>query len=212
MTGKEKGARGQNLTGVVLAGGLSSRLGHDKASVRLAHDWDLDLLAKAVTVLRSCCQQIIVVGREHPDYECYPDAIPGRGPVGGIATALEICAGACLVLSCDLPFMEAKVLERLVACRAERPDNALVTSYRQKDIGHVEALVAVYEKEALPFFQTCTAESKLKISRVVPQERQHFLEYAADEALPFFNINYPADLLVARKILQMQAVDGLLRP
>ena len=192
-----------DLTGVVLAGGLSSRLGHDKAQARLAQGDEPDFLARAANVLSACCRRVIVVGRTHPDHECYPDRTPGYGPVGGIVTALELCASACLVLSCDLPFMEQGVLERLIACREARPTGTLSTSYRQKDTGHVEALVAIYEQEALPFFRDCLQERKLKISRAVPLTRQHFLEYTADEALPFFNINYPADLLVARKIIQL---------
>lgn len=191
------------LTGVVLAGGLSTRLGYDKARARLVRDDEPDFLARAAAVLGCCCPRVVIVGRTIPEYECYPDAQPGRGPVGGIATALEICASACLVLSCDLPFMERAVLERLMARHAARPANTLCTLYRQKDTGHVEALVAIYEREALPWFRNCATEGKLKISRVLPPDRQHFVEYTADEALPFFNINYPADLLVARKIIQM---------
>ncbi len=194
---------GAGLTGVVLAGGLSSRLGHDKAQIRLAHGDEPDFLAKAVAVLSSCCERVIIVGRTHPEHTSYPDAIPGRGPAGGIATALEVSASACLTLSCDLPFMEQSVLERLIACRATRPENTLSTSYRQQDTGHVEALVAIYEREALPYFQTCVNEGRLKISQVVPPSQRYFLDYTVDESLAFFNINYPADVLVARKIMQM---------
>ena len=192
-----------NLTGIVLAGGLSSRLGHDKAQVRLANAEEPDFLARAAGMLAACCQRVIIVGRAHPDYEHCPDDIPGRGPAGGIATALKVSESACLVLSCDLPFMEREVLERLIACRAERPVGTLATSYRQKDTGHVESLVAIYEKEALPCFQSRIHEGRLKTSQAVPLSQQHFLDYTAEEALPFFNINYPADLLVARKIIQM---------
>lgn len=202
MTDSEGRINGTELTGVVLAGGLSSRLGHDKALVRLLHGDEPDLLARSISVLASCCGRVVIVGREHPDVQCYPDTTPGCGPVGGIATALERCGSACLVLSCDLPFMERSVLERLIACRAARAKDVLVTSYRQRETGHVEALVAIYEKGALPFFLSCAHEKKLKTSMVVPAHLQHFLDYSINESLPFFNINYPADLLAARKIMQ----------
>ncbi len=191
-----------DLVGVVLAGGLSSRLGQDKAQVRLAFGDEPDFLARAAGVLASCCRRVIVIGRAHPEYECYPDATPGCGPTGGIATALEWCASACLVLSCDLPFMERGVLERLVAWRETRPEGTLSTAYRQKETGHVEALVAIYEREALPFFRERLRDKKLKLSRVLPLARQYFLDYTLDGALPFFNINYPADLIVARRLMR----------
>lgn len=209
MSEMKKRCCSADLTGVVLAGGLSSRLGYDKAKIRLVHGEEPDLLARAVAVLATCCERVIIVGRTHPDYESYPDAVPGCGPVGGVATALEISASACLVLSCDLPFMRQNVLERLIACRAGRPGDALATSYRQKDTGYVQALVAIYEKGALPFFQARIAECRLKIRRTIPWPRQHFLEYAADESLPFFNINYPADLHAARKIMRMMGREDL---
>ena len=191
------------ITGIVLAGGLSSRMGHDKARVSLIQGESVDFLSRAITMLSACCERVIIAGREHPEHEYCLDTVPGLGPVGGIATALAMSDNACLVLSCDLPFMEAEVLERLITHRAQRLEDTLSTLYRQKDTGHVEALVAIYEREALPFFQASVQNSHLKISQVVPPSRQHFLDYNAEEALPFFNINYPADLLVARKIMQM---------
>lgn len=203
MSESANGLCGRGITGVVLAGGRSSRLGHDKAKIRLTHGEEPDFLARAVSLLSFCCDRVIIIGRTYPGFEWYQDTVPGHGPVGGIATALAVSASACLALSCDLPFMEQKVLEQLIACRATRPDGTLSTSYRQKDTGHVEALVAIYEKEALPYFQTCVHEAKLKISMVVPQSRQHFLDYTAEDSLPFFNINYPADLLVARELMRM---------
>lgn len=192
------------IVGVVLAGGLSSRMGQDKALVRLSDGESADLLTRTVTLLQDVCGRAIVVGRVQDGYTCIPDTFPGSGPVGGIATALEHCSGAaCLVLSCDLPFMEHSVLRALMAHRNKRPGGSHVTAYRQGDAGHIEALVAIYEPECLPYFQGCVKEKLLKISRVVPLHEQHFITYSAKEALPFFNLNYPADLEVARRMVGM---------
>ena len=191
------------LTGVVLAGGLSSRLGHDKVRLKLSGASGPDLLARSVRLLQSVCGEALVIGREQPGYRCHPDKEPGNGPVGGIATALEVSGGPCLLLSCDLPFMEAAVLERLVEAHATRPAGALTTCYRQEDTGHKEALVAVYEYECLPLFRACVEGKLLKISRVVPEECQHYLYYSAADSLPFFNINYPADLELARRMIAL---------
>ena len=193
----------ESLTGVVLAGGLSSRLGHDKVLLRFNDGQHADMLARSVALLEAVCGRAIVIGREQPGYICYPDEVSGNGPVGGIATALKVALGPCLVLSCDLPFMEEAVLLKLVKAHGKSPAGTLSTSYRQEDTGHIESLVSVYEQECLPFFQKCIAEKLLKISRVVPVESQHYIDYSAAESLPFFNINYPADLEVARRMIQM---------
>ncbi len=190
------------LAGAVLAGGLSSRLGHDKALLRLHDGGSADLLSRTYSLLRRVADPVFVVGGRREGYPCVPDLMPGRGPVGGIATALSHAAGcACLVLSCDLPFMTPGVLDHLLNGRARRPAGRHATLYRQAETGHSECLVAVYEPEALPHFLHCLENQLLKISRVVPPEEQHFIDYPAGDSLPFFNINYPADLEAARRIM-----------
>jgi len=192
------------ITGVVLAGGLSSRLGSDKAALQLHCEGKaLDLLARSADLLQHVCGKAIVVGRQADGHECYLDALPGNGPVGGIATALQITKTACLVLSCDLPFMEEALLERLLHAHEMRPAGTLSTAYRQQETGHVESLVAIYEAKALPLFERALRQKKLKISRIISLKQQHFLSYSTEEALPFFNINYPADLTVARIMMRM---------
>lgn len=195
------------VTGIVLAGGLSSRLGHDKTQLRLGSS-GIELLSQSVALLRGVCDRTLVVGRQHPEYDCVADSFPRQGPVGGIATALMAATMPCLVLSCDLPFMNGDVLRRLIVAHAARPPGALCTSYIQAETGHKEALVAIYELECLPYFCACLAKGHLKVSKVVPEELQHFLVYHAHESLPFFNINYPADLQVALRIFSLTGSSG----
>jgi molybdopterin-guanine dinucleotide biosynthesis protein A len=195
--------RQASLVGVVLAGGLSSRMGRDKAGLRL-HDENVDLLARTVGLLQDVCGRAIVVGREQAGYACVKDAAPGCGPVGGIATALDHCEGAaCLVLSCDLPFMNRDILERLVDWRNRRPPGKHVTAWRKADDGKLQPLAAIYEPECLPHFQICVNERLLKISRVVPWYQWEYIEYGEEDELAFFNLNAPADLEVARRLLRL---------
>ena len=193
--------RRARIIGVVLAGGLSTRLGQDKALVRLPGS-ENSLLARTVALLQEVCGWAIVVGRQQPGFACVPDMAPGCGPVGGIATALEHCFGAaCLVLSCDLPFMDKQVLETLIAQRNKRPRGTHLTAYRQRDTGHIQPLVAIYEPECLPYFRICVNERLLKINRVVPLHQQHYVPYAPEDARAFFNLNNPGDLETARDML-----------
>lgn len=193
----------RELTGVILAGGRGSRLGRNKARVTLsrpAHG-EFDLLQHTMGMLEEVCGKAMVVGQDIPGYPCHTDASPGHGPMGGIATALAIAEGPCLVLSCDLPFMNTAMLEKLVRAYRERPEGALSTAYMERDTGRIEALVAVYGYETRPLFQSCVDRNLLKISLTVPREQQHFLTYGPEEAHHFFNINYPEDLEKAQLIL-----------
>jgi molybdenum cofactor guanylyltransferase len=77
----------------------------------------------------------------------------------------------------------------------------LHTTFLQAETGFIEALVSIYELEALPLFERAVDDGMYKLSRVVPTEQQHCLPYVQQESLPFFNVNYPADLEMARRII-----------
>lgn len=190
-----------NIQGVVLAGGLSSRLGHDKATLHL-YDETSTLLDKTAHLLKELLGSVMIVGRSHPDYISIPDIVTGYGPVGGVTSALRHAGGdAILVLSCDLPFMEKNTLKTLLSIREKRSPNTWCTAFQQKETGHIEALVSIYEPKALPCLEACLKEKKLKLSKVIPQNHQLLIPYSAEESLPFFNINYPADLEIVRRML-----------
>lgn len=96
------------ILGVVLAGGMSSRFGSDKA---LAEYRGHTLLALAVDRLSGWCEHVIIAGRETGPAPCIPDwPRPGLGPLGGIAAGLHhaLDEGYASILTCgvdspDLP-------------------------------------------------------------------------------------------------------------
>lgn len=192
---------GRQLVGVVLAGGKSSRLGRDKARILFEGQ---DLLSRTAGLLRSVTPEVWVMGRDPADHGLHLpwrlDDIPGKGPVGGIITALRVLDRPCLVLSCDLPFIERADLERLLQARAACAQAVLMTTYGQIETEYIESLVAIYEPEVLPVLEDAVARGEHKLSRIVPRERRCHVPYSQEQALPFFNINYPADLALMRKL------------
>lgn len=198
----------EQITGVVLAGGLSSRLGSDKARLELYKDEDL--LSRSARLLLEIVPKVLVVGRSGSQaaplagLEFIEDERPGCGPAGGIATALRHSGTDCLVLSCDLPFMTGDLLEKLLCSWKKRRPDTLLCAYMQEGTGKLENLVGVYSHAALPCLDKSLEKKLLKISRILPPERQEAVPYSFDEALPFFNINYPADLLLAQEYLRLK--------
>jgi len=198
-------SREVGITGVVLAGGLSTRLGHDKAVIRLHGEQGPDLLVRTAALLEPLVDEVWISCRPGrcvtgPYLRIY-DEVQGLGPFGGVMTALRAAQGPVLVLSCDLPFMERTLLERLLERRVARHPEALMTTFRQEETGFIESLVAVYEYACLPFFEDALTDGVHKLSRVIPAERREDIVYTQNEALPFFNVNYPADLEMARRII-----------
>lgn len=200
-------AAGAPVAGLVLAGGKSSRLGRDKARIKVDGK---DLLCRAVNLLESVVGQVWVAGRDPSGHGLhnpwFMDDIPGKGPVGGILTALRKLQRPCLVTSCDLPFLDQPTLLRLLRARDAAHASVLngrpplMTTYGQTETGYIEALVAVYEPDCLPRLETAVAQGRHKLSAIIPRDCRTEIPYSKDDAMVFFNINRPADLAVLRRL------------
>ncbi len=116
--------RFSEVSGFVLAGGASRRMGSDKARLRLGSESMVD---RQIRLLRAVCRGVSILGppNRFPDagVRVYADDIPGKGPLGGIHTGLRRARTEfSLFLSCDMPLMDARFLrylcEQAIASRA----------------------------------------------------------------------------------------------
>ena len=111
---------GGGVLGVVLAGGRSSRMGRDKARLRLD---GRTLLRRALRLLATRCSEVMVSGRAVPGLVSIPDLHPGLGPTGGIASARAWArrhaapgeAPLLLFVPLDMPGLRPEDLDRLLA-------------------------------------------------------------------------------------------------
>jgi len=114
------------ILGAVLAGGLSSRFGSDKA---LAQIDGRTLISLAVDALSGWCEHVVVTGRETAPAPTLPDwPHSGMGPLGGLAAAMRHAQdeGYEAVLSCGvdagfLPDELPALLGQAPACLAVQP-------------------------------------------------------------------------------------------
>src|SRR4030095_12332635 len=110
-----------STNGFVLAGGQSRRMGRDKAML----NWgDVSLLEHMTQLLSTIADKVQIVGRGE-----FPDKIPGKGPLGGILTALEATdRDVNVFVAVDLPLLTPDFLglfrdrflspsKNLLACR-----------------------------------------------------------------------------------------------
>jgi len=105
-----------NVTGIILAGGKSSRMGTDKGLQELCGK---PLIYYSIKVLSELCSTIIISTSSDAyqsfGYKTLADEIPGIGPMGGIYSALKQSrTEKNLVLSCDLPFVSKELLSYII--------------------------------------------------------------------------------------------------
>ncbi len=187
------------VTGVILTGGHSRRLGRDKALLPWpAEDSATTLLDHVHTVLRSVCATVLVIGRPRPGLRTYtviPDAYPGGASLAGLATGLRQAATPwVLALACDLPFLQEPVL-RLLYAHAHEAD-AVAPHVREEP----ETLCTLYHTHCLAVAEDMLVTGEYTVTVPAAALRR------ADPALrAFFNLNTPADLARARELAQADA-------
>ena len=174
------------LSGFVLAGGRSSRLGRDKALLpwppnAFAKGKSQTLLQHAVARLQSVCT-IVSICANRPDLfstaEVIPDAVPGSGPLGGIVAALEHSSTEWnLLLAVDLPFLPVQVLQALAA-RARsgekirlsgRPSSPSPACILPELDGLPQPLCGLYHRALAPKLRRALEAGKLKVMAALQQ-------------------------------------------
>jgi len=123
------------------------------------------------------------------------DVVSGKGPLGGILTALESEPGtAWLVMACDLPNIDEETLRHLVAAR---DGSVEVTCFRSAIDGVPEPLCAIYEPAAVGALRKAVSEGRLCARHVLEELRLKAIELPSPEAL--HNCNRPEDVEELRR-------------
>lgn len=182
----------RHVTGVVLAGGGSTRFGSDKARAVVA-DWRM--IDRVVETLSSVCPDVLVsVGTDAPDYALadvryVPDSISDGGPLAGIHAALLLAeAPWLLVVACDMPFVTPQALEAILDARSPQVDAVVA---RDHD-GRLHPLLGCYRRELLPALSKYLETGRRSVRAFVSELRATTVEFDAEG--PLRNINTPDDL------------------
>jgi molybdenum cofactor guanylyltransferase len=176
--------------GYVLVGGMSSRMGRDKALLPFRGGY---LAAAVAREVAAAAGNVALVGnpRRHGriGYGVVPDIYPGEGPLGGILTALQHSAADWnVVVACDMPGVSSRFLGCLLDFAQASEVDALLPAGPSR---RVEPLCAVYHRRAR---QTLYAAFQHGVRQVAAAlEGLRAAVFLAAEATPFQNVNTPAD-------------------
>lgn len=176
---------------VVLAGGRSRRLGSDKASVLLG---GRRLLDRVLSALKARFEDVVVVGRAEWEgaaaqrVRFFPDERRGLGPLGGLATALEVirCERA-LVVGCDMPFLDVRVFRALLA------EDAGAEATVARVGGRPQPLLAVYGRRVGPVARSRLQAEDRSLLGLLRCLDVHYVDLEA-EPWACFSVNTPEDL------------------
>ncbi len=140
----------EGLTGIILAGGASRRMGRDKAFLDLG---GRPLIAVVAGRLHTIADEILVVADDGYRYTPYADrwvadVFPGVGTIGGIHAGLQAAThDRALVVGCDMPFLNPVLLSWF----ADALDGYDLVVLKQGK--WLEPLHAAYRKTCLPVIE-----------------------------------------------------------
>lgn len=184
------------VTGLVLAGGRSSRMGRNKARLELGGE---TLIQRAVRRLAEGFPEVMIVGGNPGEYSdlgvpVIPDQVPDCGPLGGLHAGLKAARNPyCFLVACDMPFAQPAMAGFFL----ERGGGADVVVGRVGQ--HLEPMHALYHRNCLGEIEIQLGREDLKIIAFYPRVNtveipEVELRARFGELEPIFsNINTPAD-------------------
>ncbi len=189
-----EGKAKRDVYGLVLAGGQSRRMGHDKA---LLDRGGQSQLAFAVELLADRVDRVFVSTRadqandaERSQFEQIVDRYDDLGPLAGILSAMEEHPGVdWLVVACDLPNIDARTILYLLDHRTTRkPFVAYASSYN----GLPEPLCALYAEGSETVIRESVQDGITCPRKIMIRSDTLLLDQPDPNALD--NINTPDDL------------------
>jgi molybdenum cofactor guanylyltransferase len=185
----------KQISGVILAGGRSSRFGRDKA----LEVWQGKTLIKHASMALRCFPEQFIIGGTPGQYgflglSVYPDIEPHQGSLYGVARALEFANFPRVALSaCDMPNLSQsywKFIANLEPADVVIPENI---------DGLLEPLAAIYRKKSLKQIKNALEVGNLKMTGWFSDLNVRVVKWSELEPhfKPdlFLNANTPSDLI-----------------
>ena len=150
------------LTGVIIAGGKSTRMGFDKSQIVYKGK---SFLQNAIDLLTPFVDEIIISSNTitHPKYWVVNDSYFDAGPLGGIhASLLNTRTQKALMLPVDMPLLSRQAIELLLSG---------VDGAKQASIFEVQdrwqSLVGVYDVSLLPIIEAQLKKKDYKLKHLL---------------------------------------------
>lgn len=181
----------QEITAILLSGGKSSRIGEDKALLKLT---DVPIIEDIYNLLKRNFIKVILITNTPRNYdfldvEIHKDIYPGFGPLSGIHSGLvNSCTKNNFIISCDMPFVSFELINFLIK-QISNEDILIPKSNK-----NIHSLCAIYKKSCLPKIEELlkqastklndTGKTKIKLFDLINSVNTRFIEISEQS---FFN-------------------------
>ncbi|MBU1888302.1 MAG: molybdenum cofactor guanylyltransferase [Candidatus Omnitrophica bacterium] len=184
------------VTGIILAGGKSTRMKTDKAFLKLGPK---TMIEELVSKLEKKFSKLMIIANDREKYvrfgiEVIEDIIPDKGPLGGIYTGLvKSDSFYNFIFSCDAPFVNLDLIDSMIG---EAKDVDIVMPRWQAGF---EPLHAIYSKNCIEVIESQLGKNELKVTNCLQYVKVRVINEKEISRFissqPFFaNINTPQDL------------------
>ena len=199
-----------DITGIILSGGKSSRMGSDKALLKLGDETIIERMTK---LMKSIFNEVFIVTNTPDDYRylrvsLYEDIHKHKGPLSGIHSGLvHSSTNKNFFISCDFPLVSVELIKYIIEFKSDKLINYCFAS------GRHHYLAGIYRKELLSEIERIFAS----VTNSSEKKDQHFsirnlLENIESEAIQiknlsfykdelFFNLNTQEDFELLKRIL-----------
>ena len=196
------------VTGIILAGGKSKRMGKNKALLKLGND---TLIGHVIRRVRPITDELLLITKSPDEYThlgltMHEDIVPQAGALGGIHAGLTYASHeTVLCVGCDTPFLVPNLLTHLITLLGQYDAVMPYTDAADDNKPTLQTLCAVYAKHCLPIITQMLKESELRVHAL--HERANVLCLSPEiwnvfdsEGVSFFNVNTPADFEKAQSL------------
>ncbi len=192
------------LSIVVQAGGQSSRMNENKALKLFAGQ---PLIQRVIARLAPIADEVLVTTNQPADFAfldlpLFPDLKPGRGPLGGLYTALVSARNPIVaVVACDMPFANAPLFEAAASILVQEEADVVIP----KTPEGFEPLHAIYRRETcIPAIESAIALDQWRMISWFPQVKIRVLgldevDRYDPEHIAFWNVNTPEEFIEAEQ-------------
>lgn len=208
---------------IINAGGQSRRMGQNKALLSIPATGEPQIVHVVQRLRTLPCQRTIIVADHHNVLQPHflgavnllflPDAYPGTGALGGVASGLAVCDDWAVVVACDMPLVNPAIFRYLITLAHETDESgvALWDAVIPKVAAKYQSFHALYHPRCLSAIIACLDAGHYRMFSFLPEVRARVVEEDELRSLDpdlrsFVNVNTPEEWAMAMALLQDEAL------